>query len=273
MDQHPLISIIVPCYNQSAYLDECIASVLAQSFTDWECIIVNDGSLDDSEQIALKWTERDARIKYHKKENGGIATARNEGINLAKGTWILPLDGDDRIGPDYLKLAAAKFDEGYTVIYCNAEKFGLKQGFWPIPEYSYKALLIDNLIFCTAFYKREDFFKAGGYDTAMTHGLEDWEFLIRLLDFEAKVYKIPEVCFYYRIKADSRTISLSKEDFHTQMLSYMEQKHLALYQKTFGNYRDIMIQNNTMRAFLRSKRYMMVGRLLKLIGLQPKMDF
>ncbi|MFV8358229.1 glycosyltransferase family 2 protein, partial [Flavobacterium sp. XS1P32] len=89
---NPQVSIIVPCFNQAQYLSEALKSVLEQTYENWECIIVNDGSPDDTKQIAQKWVEKDSRFKYIFKENGGLSSARNEGINYAKGTFILPLD-------------------------------------------------------------------------------------------------------------------------------------------------------------------------------------
>lgn len=95
-----LVSIIVPCYNQAIYLNECLHSVLNQTYKAWECIIVNDGSLDDTEQIALKWCAIDSRFNYQKKTNGGLSSARNFGIILAKGDWVQLLDCDDLIEKD-----------------------------------------------------------------------------------------------------------------------------------------------------------------------------
>lgn len=85
---NPLISVIVPCYNQAQYLDECLQSVVEQTYPNWECIIVNDGSPDNTEEIALQWTEKDSRFIYIKKENGGLSSARNAGLEIAKGKWI-----------------------------------------------------------------------------------------------------------------------------------------------------------------------------------------
>ncbi|WP_374360648.1 glycosyltransferase family 2 protein, partial [Cloacibacterium sp.] len=75
----PLISVVVPCYNQAQYLDECLQSVLNQTYQDWECIIVNDGSPDHTEEIAKNWVEKDTRFIYLSKENGGLSSARNAG--------------------------------------------------------------------------------------------------------------------------------------------------------------------------------------------------
>lgn len=95
--EKPKISIIVPCYNQAQYLDECLQSVIDQTYQDWECIIVNDGSPDNTEEIAKKWIEKDSRFIYLYKENGGLSSARNEGLDKASGIWIQFLDCDDKI--------------------------------------------------------------------------------------------------------------------------------------------------------------------------------
>lgn len=92
-----LISVIVPCYNQSRFLDDCLASVYNQTFTNWECIIVNDGSPDNTEQIAKRWVEKDSRFKYVYKINGGLSSARNAGLKIAGGEFIQFLDCDDTI--------------------------------------------------------------------------------------------------------------------------------------------------------------------------------
>ncbi|MDQ0784203.1 glycosyltransferase family 2 protein [Chryseobacterium sp. W4I1] len=91
----PKISIIVPCYNQASYLDECLQSIMDQTFTDWECIIVNDGSTDHTEETVERWTEKDSRFQYISKENGGISSARNAGLERASGKYIQFLDSDD----------------------------------------------------------------------------------------------------------------------------------------------------------------------------------
>ncbi len=99
----PLISIIVPCYKQAHFLKESLQSVLEQTYGHWECIIVNDGSPDNTGKVATEWCRKDARFKYLYKENGGLSSARNVGIEASKGTFILPLDADDLLHKNYLK--------------------------------------------------------------------------------------------------------------------------------------------------------------------------
>ncbi|MBP6962562.1 glycosyltransferase family 2 protein [Candidatus Saccharibacteria bacterium] len=92
-----LVSIITPTYNRAHTIQTAIDSVLAQTYRDWEMIIVDDGSIDNTEVIVLK--NKDARIKYLKKENGGASRARNYGIEYATGKWIMYLDSDDELLP------------------------------------------------------------------------------------------------------------------------------------------------------------------------------
>ncbi len=99
------ISVIIPAYNQARYLPEALDSVLAQTYVDWECIIINDGSTDDTEEIAFAYQKKDSRFKYQKKENGGLSSARNEGLKSAKGDWIQFLDSDDYIEPEKFMLS------------------------------------------------------------------------------------------------------------------------------------------------------------------------
>lgn len=111
MAQSFKISVIIPCYKQADFLSEAIESVLSQTYPNWECIIVNDGSPDDTEEIALSYCDKDIRIKYCRKENGGLSSARNAGIKMATGEYLQFLDADDVIEKDKLKLQTETFKE------------------------------------------------------------------------------------------------------------------------------------------------------------------
>ena len=91
----PKFSIIVPIYNVAPYLCECLDSVLAQTFTDWECLCVDDGSFDESGALLDEYIRKDSRFRVWHKGNGGVSSARNLGLAVAKGEWVLFLDGDD----------------------------------------------------------------------------------------------------------------------------------------------------------------------------------
>lgn len=101
---NPLISIIVPVYKSEEYLKQCIESIQAQTFEDWECILVDDGSPDKSGSICDEYAKKDSRIHVIHKENGGVSSARNIGISYAKGEWIYFIDSDDTLYPNALSL-------------------------------------------------------------------------------------------------------------------------------------------------------------------------
>ena len=231
-----LISVIVPCYNQVQYLDECLQSVLDQTYQNWECIIVNDGSPDNTEEVAKKWVDKDNRFKYLFKPNGGLSSARNAGIEIANGEWILPLDSDDKIGVQYLELASQEFEKGYTIIYCKAELFGEKEGEWILPEYTYNFLLGSNHIFCSAFYKKEDWILVNGYDENLIYGREDWEFWINILNKNSKVLKLNYLGFFYRRKKESMDVEINKDSYKkTFSENYIYKKHLDKFLKLNNN--------------------------------------
>jgi glycosyltransferase involved in cell wall biosynthesis len=231
----PKISIIVPCYNQAQFLNEALQSVLAQTYTNWECIIVNDGSPDNTAQIALDWTQKDDRFKYVCKENGGLSSARNAGIEKAKGEFILPLDADDKIGEVYIKLGIEAFNDNpeLKVVYCKAEKFGEETGLWHLEPFSIFDLCLYNMIFCTALFKKKDWEMVGGYDCNMFYGLEDWEFWISILKNGGDVKIIPYIGFYYRITSNSmaRKIKLKEREYSE---NYVIQKHAQFFKTNYA---------------------------------------
>ena len=99
-----LISVVIPIYNAEKTIAKCIDSILCQTYQDFEILLINDGSLDNSEEVCLKYVEKDKRVHYIKKENGGVSTARNRGIDEAKGEYISFIDSDDWIEPDTLQV-------------------------------------------------------------------------------------------------------------------------------------------------------------------------
>lgn len=99
----PYISVIIPVYNAEATLNKCVDSVLKQHFTDFEVILVDDGSKDGSCQICEEYARRDSRVTVIHKENGGVSSARNRGLDIAKGTWVTFVDSDDYLGDGFLQ--------------------------------------------------------------------------------------------------------------------------------------------------------------------------
>ena len=114
----PEISIITPVYQAEKFLKKCVDSILSQSFTDWELLLVDDGSTDKSSEICRTYAEQDARIRYHQKENGGVSSARNAGVALAEGRYITFVDSDDYLDPDFTErlVTAAEANSADLVI-------------------------------------------------------------------------------------------------------------------------------------------------------------
>ncbi|MCV9931255.1 glycosyltransferase family 2 protein [Flavobacterium sp. LS1R47] len=234
------VSIIVPCYNQAQYLEEALQSVLCQTYDNWECIIVNDGSPDNTEEIIEKWCKKDGRFKNIYQKNGGLSSARNLGISVAIGEVILPLDADDKIGLNYVSLAIEAFEKNSSlkVVYCKAEKFGEEIGEWKLPSFSLFNLSRNNLIFCSAFFKKEDWKSVGGYDISMKHGWEDWEFWIAILKNGGTVKRLEEVDFYYRIKKTSMLQSMNRKN-EIDILNYLSVKHVDFFVKYYGSFKEM----------------------------------
>lgn len=201
-----MVSVIVPCYNQGQFLRECLDSVLCQTYNDWECIIVNDGSTDNSLLVAEDYCKADKRFICLNQQNMGVSVARNNGIRFSHGSFILPLDADDKIASSYIEKAINCFDTnpGLKLVYCQCEKFGRKSGLYKLPDYNYEDLLLGNMLFTSCFFRRSDFDRTDGYNPNMKYGLEDWDFWLSLLQVGDIVYRIDEVLFYYRSKSDSR---------------------------------------------------------------------
>lgn len=262
----PNISVIIPCYNQAEFLKEAVQSVLQQSYTNWECIIINDGSSDETEKISKKLLAKDPRIKYLFQENTGLSGARNTGIRLSEGKYILPLDADDKIGSDYLREAIYILESrsDVKIVYCEAEKFGKETGLWKLPEFNPTTFLFNNSIFCTAMYRRRDYDNTAGYNSNMKHGLEDWDLWLSLLETGGTVYKIPKIHFYYRIRENSMVRSLNEEK--NQLLkTQIFLNHLPLYVSKFGDPLSIYYSNlkreNMINTIMSSSTYK-IGKLI-----------
>ena len=236
MAETPLVSIIVPCYNQEAFISETITSILGSDFTNFEIIIVDDGSTDLSLEIVENWRKKDPRIQHFLQLNGGPSVARNHAIRKASGRYILPVDGDDLISREYISHAVRVLEEQHEVkvVYCQAEKFGAENKPWMLKPFSRPALAQGNMIFVSAMFRKTDWEKAGGFAEEMTWGFEDWEFWISMLKETGEVVQLPFVGFYYRIQKKSRRKSVNQKG-RQLTYSFINQKHKEfIYQHLNG---------------------------------------
>jgi glycosyltransferase involved in cell wall biosynthesis len=211
MQNAPLVSVIIPCYNQAKYIKEAVESVLNQTLQNFEIIIVNDGSKDNTAQLLQ--ASNFPKTKIITTENRGVSSARNTGIKAAQGKYILPLDADDKIGNTYLQKACEILEKNLDVgiIYCQAKIFGKRNEIWNLPKYTLHGMLAGNIIFNAGVFRKSTWEKTRGYDESLTLW-EDWDFWISILETGLIPHKIEEILFYYRKHGESSTRKLKREN-------------------------------------------------------------
>lgn len=221
----PKISVIVPVYNTEEYLPRCIDSILAQTFTDFELILINDGSTDNSGEICDEYAAKDKRIIVIHKENGGVCSARNKGIEIAQGEWIAFVDSDDIISPTYLSDFPKNKENDMElcgIVSFNGESFVSSQ-----PEvnytgedlvqyyeelFSYRA----NTSPWAKIIKREILQKYQiKFDINITL-TEDTVFILALLNYVCKIHIIPNTNYYY----NSPNNSIKKYNISLEQIKY-----------------------------------------------------
>ncbi|MGY6557825.1 MAG: glycosyltransferase family A protein [Nitritalea sp.] len=228
----PLLSVIIPYYNTGSVFEETLNSLRASSYPLIEVIVVDDGSQPDHVDYLRQLQQEKQDFQLLHQPNSGPSVARHTGILHAKGSFILPLDADDCISEDYLQLAVDAFQQNpkLKLVYCQAEKFGAKEGPWNLPDFSLDKLAIENMIFVSAVFKREDYLLTGGFDPKMRQGWEDWEFWINLLKGGGQVLCLEHVGFFYRIQSASRRKRFSKEQ-KKKTIAYLNAKHKRFFQR------------------------------------------
>lgn len=236
------VSIVIPCFNHGAFLEEALRSVSAQTFAGHETIVVNDGSTDPATNRLLDRLA-DEGLKVMKTVNRGPAAARNFAISKARGEFILPLDADDRIAPRFLELAVAAMDADSEVrIVCGRVAFfGERSGEWIQPDYAPERILLDNMIVASSLFRRKDWQRSGGFSEDMRNGWEDWDFWLSLLADGGTVKRLDEVVFYYRIRTDSRDRTLGYRA-KLGLLLKMLMRHKMFYLKHWSRLGRLLIK-------------------------------
>lgn len=209
---NPRVSIVMPCFNDGEYIQESINSALAQDYDNFELIIVDDGS-DDTGTINVLKCQNDPRIKIFWQKHLGPSAARNYAIENADGEYLLPLDADDLIEPSYISKAVKLLQKNMNagIVYCRADKFGQESGIWDLPPYTLDNMLMDNVIFVTALFRKNDWETVKGFDTQMKSGIEDYDFWLSIIELGREVIQIPEILFHYRIKRLSRNQKFARD--------------------------------------------------------------
>jgi len=251
----PLVSVIIPAYKAGQYLEETVRSVLKQDYTNFELIIVDDGSPDNQAATIAPVVASDDRIQYIKQKNGGVSSARNHGYRLSQGQYLAFLDADDVWLPDNLSSKVAKFEE--------EEAFGLVHSDSAImDEHSQKTgkikqgkegqLLEDLLLWkgtcvptpSSILVKRAVIEKVGGFDLELSNAA-DQEFFFRVAK-HYKIGRVPRVTWQYRIH---------QNNMHSN-IPVMEQDALLAYQRAEENK---LFQSRNFRNHCFSNMYLIMG--------------
>lgn len=249
----PVFSIIIPCYNQASFLEGAIKSIISQKFERWECLIIDDGSPDNTAEIAQKWIEKDGRIKLYRKENGGLSSARNLGLKYAIGRYIQFLDCDDILKHEKLELAYNEHNRGMQLVVSNFEllkhqvvqkvKHKLGQQYL-----SYESVLVEwddtfNIpIHCATFSR--DIIGDLRFDESVGAG-EDWMFWLQVFKQSPESKYIDKSLVYYRIHSSSITADMN------MMVQQKLKTALIIYKSLDTHYREIFFKRFSFEALNR----------------------
>jgi len=227
------VSVIIPCYNYARFLPHAVASVVRQTFTSWELIIVDDGSsdatLDTAKYLVAHYPNH--RIRLLHQPNQGASVARNTGAHYAVGEYIMFLDADDMLAPTYLECTTAVLRARPSVgfVYTGMRFFGRDRHDWPSIPFDLQSLLLENFVLSHALMRRVALEHVGGFDTVhFPKGLEDWDFWLRLAVAGWHGWHINELLVFYQRHEDSMMHKFTSEydwDARAQII----RKHPDLY--------------------------------------------
>lgn len=237
----PLVSVVVPCYNQARFLKQTVESVLAQTLTDWECLLINDGSTDDTPEVAQRLAAADSRIRYVEQANRGLSGARNRGLDESRGRYIQLLDSDDLLLPRKLEIQVAALAQTNepAIAYCdysNCDADGRPLDaphLYKPPEMDHNDPLADMALrwesemsvppMCWLFDAR--FFGEMGIrfnENQRKH--EDWDCWMRILATGPRLFYVPEKLAVYRRYGGS--MSCDYEPMLEEFLQAIERQRL-----------------------------------------------
>nr|WP_225000356.1 glycosyltransferase [Cesiribacter sp. SM1] len=226
MKNQALISVIIPCYNYSHFLEETVNSVLDQTYQNFECLIIDDGSQDSTREVAEELEKKDPRVKYFHQTNQGLSAARNTGILKSKGEFIQFLDADDLLSKEKLASQAAVFaaSEKTDIVYCRALYFDTehpavfykdfqKKGREWMPKVSgrgrkvLRQLIRGNIMVVSAPLVRRSLFDKTGFFDIELKSYEDWDLWMRAAENNFHFYYSDDAnaITYIRLHGSSMT--------------------------------------------------------------------
>lgn len=230
---NPLVSVIVPIYNAAPFLKETLDSITASTYRPIEIVMVDDGSQDNSINIAQDYCTNHPECTVIAQANQGVSVARNNAIRHAKGIYILPVDADDKIADTFIQKAVEVIEknDNIRVVGCRCWMFGAVNKEWELPKFSHALLARKNMIPATALYRKADWERCGGYCEKEIYR-EDWDFWLSMMELGGTFYKLDEILFYYRISANSRR-SLAKGK-KKRIVDAINHRHSAYMQRYLG---------------------------------------
>jgi len=267
-DTNPLVTIVVPCYNQACFLSECLASVVRQTFERWVCVVVDDGStVGDPGRVVDSVEDSRVRLIRHK-GNRGLGAARNTGFRAAHTTFVLPLDADDRLARTFLSktLTALRRKADAVCAYASFCVFGKRTGImsWPAPG-EQKIVCEQCIPGPGVLMKKSLWERVGGYcegEPFRSHGNEDWDFWMSAFESgPCMAVQVPEPLYFYRTHSGS--LMYTQVFLHSYATRQaMVKRHAALFER-LGGRRSFLCQgciNSGTALFERGER----GRALRL---------
>jgi hypothetical protein len=225
------VSVVVTSHNYGHFLEQCIRSVAEQTFRDWELIIVDDGSADDTLDVARRGTALcgEQQVVVVTTRRGGASRARNLGISLARGKYVSCLDADDWYYPSALERMVAEFrgDPSLAVVSSPVDGDENSGGMWGHRPYSFGKLREACLISSCAMFRRDAWQEVGGYDEQMT-GYEDWDFWVALGAAGYPMKCLDEILWHYRLRQEGKYYTKSRPR-DLELRARIVRNHPAVY--------------------------------------------
>ena len=216
----PRLVVVIPCYKQALLLPEAVESVCSQTYGDLEIVIVDDGSPDDTADVARRLAaERpERRIRLLQGHDRGPAASRNRAIEVTDAEYILPLDADDKIGPEFAERCVAALDRnpGVSIAYGDQQHFGADDIFYPAGAYDFVRLVHVNSISTASMFRRRAWEDVNGYCERLFWrygaGYEDWDFWVGCAEHGHFGMPVPKAVFHYRVSTGSLTNRMGRAD-------------------------------------------------------------
>lgn len=236
----PRVSIVIPSYDKAEFLVECLGSVQQQTFKNWECVIVSDGSARVGEIRKAVAAMRDERFRLvEHAENRGLAAARNTGIREARADLVICVDEDDRLSPECLDLELHAMEKcGAELVVSRVRYFGGRKGEYPVRLVALEEILYNqSLLGCGFLMTKRLWDSIGGWDEhpVLKLGREDHDWWIRVIESGAKIAFVDDVLYEYRtpLQREDREASLNCAAMlnEVKIRHYILQKHAHLYRR------------------------------------------